>query len=132
MSDFDWDAEPTTAVILEKAPETAADPNLIPSMNAWVEFAWDEAAGRFQPTVVDVARLDNKAFVAWGERVRAAGGFTTPVCLDASDAHDQSRALFAAHSYSPGYRDIAAARREFAKLVEADWARDLMAKGGGR
>ncbi|WP_424138640.1 hypothetical protein [Roseomonas chloroacetimidivorans] len=128
MSDFDWDAAPTSTV-KEKATEEAADLNLIPSMNAWVAFAWDAKVERWRPTVVDVSQMDNRAFIAWKQGVDAAGGFTTPVCLDASDAHDQSRALFVAHSYSPGYVDIQAARQEFAKLAEADWARALAKRG---
>ena len=147
MSDFEWDAP--TATKPEPAAEASsaegmewdapaattsrpADPQggLIPSMNAWVEFAWDAKLERHRPMVVDVSRMDAKEFGAWCERVRTAGGFATPVCLDASDAHDQSRALFVSHSYAPGYAHLQEAREQFAKLVEADWARELLRQSG--
>jgi hypothetical protein len=103
---------------------------LIPCMNAWVEFAWDGKLERHRPTVVDITTMDSKAFGAWCARVREDGGFATPVILDASDAHDQSRALFVSFSFSPGYADLMEARRQFARLVEADWARELLRRSG--
>jgi hypothetical protein len=119
--DFSWDAEPDMA---KAAPAS----DLIPCMSAWVVFAWDEAAGAFRPTVVDVSTIHRDDWHTWAEGVRAAGGFATPVCLDASDAHDQSRALFVAHSFRPGYADHQGALTEFARLVEAEWARTMLAK----
>lgn len=122
---FDWGGEDAAGP--SSLPGFAAEP-LIPCMDAWVVFAWDEDAEAFRPTVVDVRQIEPREWHDWAQGVRDAGGFATPVCLDASDAHDQSRALFGAHGFKPGYADRRQALTEFARLVEADWARDALAK----
>lgn len=121
--DFSWDADPETVVETVKS-------DLIPCMAAWVVFRWvgPDETGAWQPTVVDVTTIDRDDWFGWSQGIRDAGGWLAPVCLDASDAHDQSRALFVAHSFRPGYADRRAALTEFARLTEADWARDLLAK----